>query len=95
MVANRITKSIDFCFPGSTNALRLGMPGGCWVVSQTRHNIEGSGQARTSLPPDAVGYDCPDAIDLISYFHECDGEPSASFRQYGNDRARRALGFIS
>ncbi len=96
MNENRITKSIVFAFPTSTNAEALGMSEtGCWHISLTSSNIEGSGQACRRLPHDAEGFDAPDHPDLIALFLEYEGEPSASFLEHGNFDARRALAAIT
>ena len=88
--------SIAFAFPTSDNAETLGFEKvGCWYVSQTRHDIEGSGQSCTYLPHDAVGFDRPDHPDLIELFDEYEGELCPHFLAYGNAKALEALGLES
>lgn len=85
-------KSIGWAFPTSINAKELGFyHSGCWHVSQTYINIEGSGQCNTFLPHDAEGFNEPDHPDLIALFNEYDGEIEPCFIAYGNQRALAAI----
>lgn len=96
---NEITKGIAYAFPGSPNAHTLSQlgddPKGCWHVSLTIRDIEGSGQSQTFLPHDAEGFDTPDDPDLISLFTEYEGTTDRSFARYGNAAALSALGLLS
>lgn len=86
-------KDISYSYPGSPNAEQLGFgKTGCWHISQTYVDIEGSGQCRTFLPHDAEGFAEPTDPDLISLFGEYEGEPDPSFLKYGNEAALRAIG---
>ena len=88
-------KAIAFSYPSSHNAERLGFPmTGCWHISVTYINIEGSEQCITFLPHDAEGYPSSDHPDLIAQFNEQDGEPSTSFLTYGPDAALEALRLV-
>lgn len=69
-------KSIGFAYPSSLNAEKLGFAEtGCWHISQTYVNIEGSGQCRTFTPHNAEGYPDKDDPDLIAQFKETEGTP--------------------
>lgn len=88
----RTTKAITFAHPTSPNADRLGFGDtGCWHVSQTYWNIEGSDQCNTFVPHDAEGFLSPDHPDLISVFKEYDGDVCRHFQTYGNEQALAAL----
>lgn len=89
---NRITKSIVYSYPTSENAKKLGFAdSGCWHISETIHNIEGSGQARTYVPHDAQGFRTPDNPDLISLYIETRGIACQYFKKYGNKLALKAI----
>ena len=91
----RVTKSIAWAFPTSTMSERMGMAKtGCFYVQQTFLNIERSGQCRTVAAHNAEGFLSPTDPDLLSFFHETEGEIDKSFAEYGNDEARKALGII-
>ena len=88
----KITKSIGFSYPTSSNAIALGFEGfGCWHISVTCHDIEGSGQSRTFTPHNAEGFDRPDNLDLIAMFLETDGKTCEAFKTYGNPKALEAI----
>ena len=88
----RVTKAISYAFATSPNAERLGFADtGCWHISQTYWNIEGSDQCRTFVPHDAEGFLSPDHPDLISVYGEYEGDMCPSFQAYGNEQALAAL----
>jgi hypothetical protein len=69
-----VYKEIAYSFPTSTNAEILGFrDSGCWHVSITYANIEGSGQCKTFLPHDAEGFAEKDDPDLLAVFAEYEG----------------------
>lgn len=64
-------KEIVYSFPSSPNAEELGFgKTGCWRISLTAINIEGSGQCRTYMPHNAEGYRSKYDPDLIAQFNE-------------------------
>jgi hypothetical protein len=70
----KIYKEISYSYPTSPNAEALGFKKtGCWHVSQTLVDIEGSGQCKTILPHDAEGFDTRNDPDLLAVFKEYDG----------------------
>ena len=92
----KTTKSISYAFPTSSNAKKLGFDKeGCWHISQTHYDIEGSGQCKTFMPHDAEGFESPNHPDLIALFHEYEGEPDRSFVEYGNEKALKSLNLAS
>jgi hypothetical protein len=89
---NHITKAIAYAYPTSTQAAALGYAKtGCYFVQQTRHNIEGSGQARTYCARNCEGFSTPDDPDLIALFREYEGRTCPLFSQYGNSNALAAI----
>lgn len=77
MKPNTRRKSIAYAYPTSTNAEYFGMSAtGCYYVQETMHNIEGSGQVRTGIHPqaDSEGFLSVDDTDLQALFRECKGE---------------------
>lgn len=89
---NKMVKSIAYAYPTSKNAELLGFPKeGCWYVSQTLYNIEGSGQFSTFPAHNGEGYATPDDPDLISFFKECEGDICKHFLKNGNFAALRAI----
>lgn len=74
---NHRTKHIAYAYPTSTHAQTLGMGDtGCWFIEETWHNIEGSGQVRSGIHPQASseGFSDPLDPDLQQLFAEVDGE---------------------
>ena len=67
----KITKEIAYAFPTSINAENLGFAkDGCWHLSITHINIEGSGQCRTFVPHNAEGFASKDDPDLLAMLAE-------------------------
>lgn len=86
------TKAITFSYPSSANAQTLGFLGtGCWHISRTALDIEGSGQVETFMPHNAEGFATPDHPDLIAMYHETEGKICPSFREHGNSLALEAI----
>ena len=67
----KITKEIAYSYPTSINAENLGFGDtGCWHLSITYIDIEGSGQCRTFMPHDAEGFASKDDPDLLAMLDE-------------------------
>ena len=72
----KIRKEIAYSYPTSPNAKTLGFyKTGCYHVSVTHLDIEGSGQCETFLPHNAEGFERKDDPALLALFAEEEGEP--------------------
>lgn len=66
-----IKKEIAYSYATSPNAETLGFgKTGCYHVSVTYIDIEGSGQCKTFMPHNAEGFASKDDPDLIALFNE-------------------------
>ena len=72
----KIRKEITYSYPTSPNAKELGFyKTGCFNISVTYLDIEGSGQCRTFVPHNAEGFTQKDDPALLALFAETEGEP--------------------
>ena len=72
----KIRKEIAYSYPTSINAKNLGFyKTGCFHVSVTYLDIEGSGQCKTFVPHNAEGFADRNDPALLALFEETEGEP--------------------
>lgn len=92
MKPNTYTKAIDYAFPGSTHAEKLGFSKtGCFFISQTVCNVENSGQRCHFIDDRNEGFLTPNDPGLIALFNETEGKPDWKFLRYGNPAALAAI----
>lgn len=87
-------KSIVFAYPTSVMANHFGATRtGCYYIQESLNNIEGSGECRTGIHPqaDSEAFLKADDPALIELFEQVDGDIDPAFLRYGNELALNAL----
>tara|TARA_R110000868_G_scaffold252229_1_gene508889 strand:- start:950 stop:1228 length:279 start_codon:yes stop_codon:yes gene_type:complete len=88
----RTYKSIAYAYPTSIAAKGFGFGStGCYYVQQRNSDIEGSGQSITFAAHNGEGYAKANDADLVSFYHETEGEPCPMFLRHGSQDALNAI----